>query len=329
MERDFRILSIKEEKKLSSEELKEYYERLREYILNRKLTNTTPGAAKIGPKLKKTTNKIAIAVTKAFTNKNIEWIVDGQENILDEGAAIYAYTHQGILDNFVWLPDIKQHSVILHGQEVNKLLLLCQVNTGLVLVKKGDKENNNNAKLDMIKLLLNGTSVTYFPEGTWNLSPNKLHLPLSFGFLDTAKKAKVPVIPAVLEYCYDEMGNITKIHTRYGKPIYVKEEDDLLEKLEEYKAAISTMRYEILEENGVYERTLISNEEYINFLKKSKKNLKLGKLNWQKETENIFGANDPFYDFHAINEVEYDENGNLLETKEARKIKELAMKNGI
>ena len=45
-----------------------YYQKLRKYVLNRKLTNTTLGATTIAPKLKKITNKIATKLIKLFTN---------------------------------------------------------------------------------------------------------------------------------------------------------------------------------------------------------------------------------------------------------------------
>ena len=331
MNKEFKVLSVKEEQKLSTEELKNYYKELREYVLKRKLTNTTPGATTIAPKLKGITNKISEAVIKAFTSKDIEIVSDGQENI-PEGPVIFARLHQGILDNFVWIPQTNKHSLLLHGQEVNKLLILCQLNTGLIFVKKGDKKNNNNAKLDMIRLLLEGHSITYFPEGTWNLSPNKLHLPLSYGVVDIAKKASVPIIPVVDEYTYDtsqKKETIVKIHSRYGKPIYVSEEDELLERLAEYQDKISTLKYELIEEKGIFKRKEVTNLEYINFLKGCYKNLSLGKLNLIKEKENIFGANEEFYKFHHINDLPFDEQGNLLDTEEVIKLKTLNKKHNI
>ncbi len=311
---NFRVLSIKEENELTLEQKKAYYEQYRQYVLTRKLTNTTPGARFWGPRLKKPTEKIAKSVTKLFAGKDVEWISDGQENLPD-GPILFAHTHQGILDNFVWIPTVDRHCLLLHGAEVNKLLLLCQMNTGLVLVKKEDKEHRANSKMDMVRLLLEGHSITYFPEGTWNLSPNKLYLPLSYGFLDIARKAGVPVVPVVHEYTYDDENNngkIKKIHTRYGKPIYVGIDDDLNEKLEEYETAIATMRFELYEEKGIFNRESISDDEYIRFLENSYKNLALGKLDWPKENRNIFGAHNDFYRYHYINDVPYDESGKLV-----------------
>lgn len=325
----FQLLTSAEERKLTIEERKEYYKQLREYVKQRKPQVTTPGATTLGPILKKPTNTIARAVTKLFVNKDVEWVCDGQENIPEE-AAIFAHTHQGILDNFVWIPTIDRHCLLLHGAEVNKLLLLAQMNTGLVLVKKEDKQNNLDAKLDMIRHLTDGHSIVYFPEGTWNLSPNKLHLPMRHGFLDIARKANVPVVPVVHEYTYDTTGErikIAKIHTRYGTPIYISPEDDIQEKLEEYEEAISTLKFELMEEKGLFRRDEVDNSEYAKFLKESHKNLALGQLDWDKETRSIFGAgNDPF---HYINDVPVDESGEFVDTPEVKRLRLINQKNGI
>lgn len=336
MNKEFKILSIKEENQLSKEELKEYYKNLREYLLKRKLTNTTPGITTIAPKLKKPVERVAIKLVELFTNKNVtwnseNWIYDGLENI-PEGPVIFAHTHQGLLDNFVWMPEINKHSPILHSIDASKLFLYTEYTTGLILVKKGNKENNQNAKLDMINLLLNGISITYFPESAWNLSPNKLHLPLSYGLIDTAKKAGVPIIPVVHEYTYDTSSkkeNITKIHSRYGMPIYVSEQDDLLEKLSEYEEQISTIRYDLIEEKGIFKRSDIKNSDYINYLKGNYNNLLFGKIDINNERRYLFRANDEFYKFHHINDIPFNEKGELLETKEVIKLKTLNKKHNI
>lgn len=325
MSTDFKLLSLKEENRLSKEDLEIYYNNLRAFVLSRKLTNTTIGATILGPKLKKITTKIAIAVTKLFSSDNVECMCDGTEHV-PNGAAIFAHIHQGILDNFVWIPNLERHQLLLHGEEVNKLLLLCQLNTGLILVKKEDRKNNLNAKLDMIRLLLEGHSITYFPEGTWNLSPNKLYLPMRYGFLDIARKANVPVVPVVHEYTYNKINGkmeITKIHTRYGKPVYITMDDDINDKLKEYQELIATMSFELIEEKGLFHREDVSNFDYIDFLKTSYKNLKLGKLDWKKERRNIYGADDAFYLFNHINDVPFDDNGNLLYTEESIRLAKL------
>lgn len=221
------------------------------------------------------------------------------------------------------MPHIKRHCLILISAEVSKLMLLCQSNTGLIMVKKGDRGSGTNAKLDMINLLMNGHSIVYFPEGAWNLSPNKLHLPLSYGFLDIARKANVPVVPVVHEYVFsanDQKGKIEKIHTKYGKPIYISPRDDILDKLEEYETQISTMRFDLISERGVYSRKEIRNDEYINFLKIQYRHLQIGKIDPSKEKSALFGSKDEHYIFHHINDIPFDENGRFLDTEETMRI---------
>ncbi len=316
----FQILSLKEEKALNQAELQRYYSELRNYALNRKLTNTTSGALTIAPKLKKITNKVASKLIKLLCKNEIEIISDGQENIPEENV-IFAFTHQGMLDNFVWIPETPKHCVILHSAIVKKFLKLIQLNTGLVFVNKQNKLDRQNAKLDLIKILLLGHSIAYFPEGAWNLSPNKLHLPMNYGFLDIARKTQTAVIPVVIEYSYNNTNSkekINKIHIRYGTALYVKIEDDLEQKLAEYEEAISTMRWDLIEEKGSFSRDTISNWEYINFLKGNMHNLQMGGIHLDVERANIWDADNDFYIFHHINDIPFDVDGNLLETTEVQ-----------
>lgn len=311
-----KILPLREEALIPSPALQKYYADLRNYALNRKLTNTTPGALTVAPKLKGITNIIASKLTRVLCKSRVEILSDGQENI-PRGAVIFAFTHQGLLDNFAWIPTTPKHCIILHSATVKKFLKLIQLNTGLVFVSKkdGDKANRQNAKLDMIKILLLGHSIAYFPESAWNLSPNKLHLPINHGFLDIARKVEVPVVPVVMEYTYDcasDKERITKVHIRYGKAIYVKPQDDLKQKLTEYEEAVSTMRWELIEEKGSFQRDTISNMEYINYLKGNMRNLEMGGIDINVERAHIWGAGDDFYLFHHINDVPFNDKGELL-----------------
>lgn len=327
MKKKFDLLPYHEEKKLSREQLEKYYEELRNALIKRKMKVTTPGALSIAPKLKGITGKIAERVSTVLAGGKMEVVCDGIENI-PTGAVLFACTHQGIMDNFVWIPSCPRHCVILHAKDVNKLLLLAQINTGLILVSQDTKdvENRKNAKLDMIHILLKGHAIRYFPEGAWNLSPNKLHLPMSYGFLEIAQKAGAPVIPVVTEHTYDTSKSrerILKTHIRYGKPIYVDITNDLSKKLEEYEAAISTMRWELIEEKGLFLRSQITNIDYINYLKGNMYNFELGNKDVDKERGRIYGANLEFYKFHHINDVPWDAWGELCQTEEVGRLKRI------
>ena len=327
MRNELKFLSLWEEEQLSRAELEKYYEQLRQYILRRGLKTTTKGAITIAPKLKKYVNKLDYAVTDLLAGGKLERLTDGTENIPD-GPVLFANTHQGILDNLCWIPSNPRHSVILHASDVSQFLINIQLCTGLVLVSKEetDAQNRKDAKLDMIHILLKGHTVWYFPEGTWNLSPNKLHLPMSFGFLEIAKKSGAPVVPVVTEFTYDTSSDkekITKMHIRYGKPIYVSLTDNLSKKLSEYEEAISTMRWEMIEEKGLFERSKLSNWDYINYLKGNYRNLKQGKKNVDLERRRIRGAGEEHYLFQHINDVPFNDAGELLDTEENIRLEKL------
>lgn len=327
------ILSYREELKLGKEEREKYYSEYREFCRKRRLTNTTFAATKIGPLLKKPTEAIARTVCKALAGGEVKIVVDGVENIPDE-AVIYASTHQGVMDGFVWIPYCPEHALIFHGKEVNKLLLLAQVNTGLILASKNlaNTEQRRNAKLDLISVLLRKHSVYICPEGLWNLSPNKLHLPITWGFLDAAQKSGSPVVPMCIEYTYDTSGEkerITFVHLRYGEPVIVKEDDNLADKLEEYKEKIATMRWELIEEKGIFHRSEITNWDYINYMKGNYKNLDMGKIDIIADTKGIYGAGTETYQFQHINNVPWDAWGNLLQTEEVERVKKINRVHGI
>lgn len=331
MKEEFKILSLHQEKQLSDRELEKYFESLRRNLENRKLTNTTPGARFLGPRLKKVTNKIADALTRMLGDKDVVITSEGQCNIPD-GAVLFAHTHQGLLDNFAWIPTCPRHSMIFHSAKVKTYLKLGQMNTGLVLVDKDDKTSRINAKLDTIQLLLEGYSVSIWPESTWLLSPNKLHLPMNYGFLDIAKKTGVPIVPVVSRYFFDtsnEKGRIPKIHISYGAPICVGTKDSLEEKLEQYTEQVSTMRWNIIENEGTHRRADVSNTDYINYLKANLNAIKMGGADINVEHRNLWGYSNDFYRFFHINEIPFDENGNLLETEEVRRLKAIDLKNKV
>ena len=211
---------------------------------------------------------------------------------------------------------------------------MAQANTGLILVTK-KKENASHrigAKLDVISVLLKETSVWMCPETAWNLSPNRLHLPMNYGFLDMAQKAKVDIMPMVMEYTYDtstDKEKITRIHIRYGEPVIVGENDDFTEKLAEYQEKISTIRWELIEEKGLFKRSEISNTDYINFVKGNLRNLEMGEIDINNERNGIFSSGDEFWKFHPINDVLWDAWGNLLQTKEVERLKKMNRVHGI
>ena len=321
MENSFKILTSKQERELSHDELINYYCSLRNYLLYSKPEHVTKGALgiceKINPIISKTLNKFCgydIEVENSETYKGI--------------TGIYAHSHQSKQDHIGLIVSNPNHTIILNSSVLSQFYKSVINLNGVIYVNKQSKEEKNNAKIEMMRLLLNDKSITIFPESAWNLSPNKLHLPLYSGIMDVAKKTGKPVIPVVQEYYYDESKKdgkerIKKVFIKYGTPIYVGENDDIYKKLAEYSEQIATMRWELIEKKGMYHRESISNYDYINYLKGNIRNLKNAGVDINVEEEGIFGSNSDFYLFHNLNAVKYSDSGELLIPEYTRKVYKL------
>ena len=89
------------------------------------------------------------------------------------------------------------------------------------------------------------------------------------------------------------------------------------------------MRWELIEEKGLYQRKDISNIDYINYMKANLSTLEIGQASLEYERKNMRGANEEFYVFHHINDVPWDAWGNLLQGQEVERLKKLNRVHGI
>lgn len=287
------FLSSKEEQQLSLNERRYYYQRLREYLISTKHEHLSKGS---------------------LTFCGYPIYIDG-ENVKGL-TGVYAYTHQDKFDHVNFVVGNPNHTILLNSKILAPIYKMALNINGVIYVDKDSKEDKNIAKLEMMRLLLENKGITIFPESAWNLSPNKLLLPMHIGMVDMARKTGVPIIPVVQEYSYksvsDEKEHIDYVRLRYGHPIYVQESDDLQEKLEEVRESMATIRWNLCEEKGLFSRESISIFEYIDFIRTSIRNLEKAGIDIKIEERGIFGANDSFYENHYLNAVDYNENGIML-----------------
>ena len=310
-------LNFKEEQKLSTEERIKYYEELKDYLLSTKHENLSKGSLTVCPKI----NPIVRKTLKDFCGYKIYM----ENNNVEGLTGIYAFTHQDKYDHVNFVVSNPNHTILLNSKVLSPLYKAMLNLNGVVYVDKSSKEDKNRVKLELTRLLLLDKSITMFPESAWNLSPNKLHLPMYLGMVDIARKTGLPIIPAVQEYEYhnknDGKEHIDYVSIHYGNPIYVAPTDDLQDKLEEVSTAFSTLRWEEIEKKGIYHRESIKTDDYINFIKASYRNLKNAGIDMAVEEQYIFGANNPFYQEHFLNAVEFDEKGILLDSPKKKLLK--------
>lgn len=303
-----KILTSKEEQLLTYNQRLDYYQQLKEYLLSTKHENLSKGSLTICPKL----NPMIRKILKTFCGYDI----NVENNNVKGLVGIYVFTHQDKFDHVNFLVSNPNHTILLNSVVLAPIYKSVLNLNGTVYVDKSSKEDKNRVKLELMRLLYGGKSITMFPESAWNLSPNKLHLPMYLGMVDMARKTGLPIIPVVQEYEYinknDGKEHIDYVCVHFDNPIYVKPSDDLFEKLEEISTSFSTIRWNEMEKKGVYSRKNITTDDYINFIRASKRNLDNAGIDINVEQQHIFGSDNIFYQDHYLNAVDFNDTGELL-----------------
>lgn len=189
--------------------------------------------------------KLKLIKTILESNSKYDIKIDGVENI-PSSPVIYASNYQ----------------------KSNVLEIFLEIN-GVIFYNINSKESRMSAKIEMPKALKKGKSINVYHEIVYNDSTNKLYFPFSIEMIDMAKRMGVPIIPVVQEYTYDDnvldgKTHIKSVHIRFGKAICVLPENNLISKLEEFDAEFSTIKWQLIEEKGVFLR----NKLYTNYIRK-------------------------------------------------------------
>ncbi len=125
----------------------------------------------------------------------IRCTVKGQQ--LD-GVALYVANHRSFSDPVIIALYIDAY--VIAKAEVANLPLISKgaEMTGVLYVKRDNKESRSAVRKYMSEVLLEGKNILVFPEGT---TSNKLNtLPFKKGTFIEAAKHNIPVVPIVLEY---------------------------------------------------------------------------------------------------------------------------------
>lgn len=318
---NFEIMPLAEEKKLSTKELIDYYKELRDFLKGEQYLDFSDNGILIREKL----NIIIKKILKIIIKYNVQ--VDGLDLIPKE-PVIYASSHQDFNDIINSIYAYPEHVLTLNASNISKILKMLLNINGVIYVDRENKDSRKKAKYEMSKAILKGKSVNLYPEATWNCSPNKLHLPFYIGMIDIARITGAPVVPVVQEYTYDQSkldgkSHVKSVHIRFGKPVYVSLTDDRFEKLEEFDETFSTIKWELLEEKGLYRREDISNMLYVDYIRARINDWKIPRNNIHEERGQVLFASDDFYLFHHVNDVDFDEDGNLLQTEYVRKLNKI------
>ncbi|MBD5519848.1 MAG: hypothetical protein HDR03_01210 [Lachnospiraceae bacterium] len=178
---------------------------------------------------------------------------------------IFAITHICKADIEVVSEALKEHYYLLSGDFENihgTLDGLFLALNGVIYFNENVKEDRHSVKERMIQVLKCGGNIMYFPEGTWNLSPNLPVLPFYRGIIDVALGSDAVIIPVAIEQYEKQF--ITKIGSNFDVACYG--EDRKAEALSELRNRMAELKWEIWESIPMVERATIADNYYEKFL---------------------------------------------------------------
>jgi len=115
---------------------------------------------------------------------------------------IFAVTHVGKFDIEVISEAIQDRYYLLSGdyEHIQGIIDAPFLNAnGVIYFNEKVLSDRRAASQKMIEHLQHGGNLMYFPEGTWNLSPNLPMLPCYWGIVEVAQKGNAVIIPVAAE----------------------------------------------------------------------------------------------------------------------------------
>lgn len=188
---------------------------------------------------------------------------------------VFAVSHIGKWDFEIVNEHIQEHFHVIASDFINMTGnisgLFMELN-GVIFLDVDSKNDRENSRRMMLKVLEQGDNMMIFPEGTWNLSENEIIRDIHFGAVDIALEKSAVIIPIAVEQ-YDRrfvvnIGNVyepaedacTIIDRSYWTLDDNKEDEHRLKfeiKLrttQVLRDQLATLKYEIWEREGITKR---------------------------------------------------------------------------
>ena len=176
---------------------------------------------------------------------------------------IFAVTHVGKFDIEVTSEAIKDHYYLLSGdfEHIQGIIDAPFIAlNGVIYFNEKIKKDRQLATKKMIEHLKSNGNLMYFPEGTWNITPNLPMLPCYWGIVDVAKKGNAIIIPVAA----DQYGRHFKINI--GKNIdmnlYGDTKEEKTRAINDLRDTLATLKWEIWETEPMVDRTSLKGTEW-------------------------------------------------------------------
>lgn len=213
----------------------------------------------------KTRKRLHKAILMVYRIKNriggFSYEVLSDERAYTSRPIIFAVTHIGKFDIEVLSEAIKDHYYLLSGdyEHIQGIIDAPFIATnGVIYFNERVKEDRAAVSMKMIKHLQGGGNLMYFPEGTWNVTPNLPMLPCYWGIVEVAQKGNAMIIPVAGE----QYGKHFKV--RIGKNIdmlqFGSSKEEKSKAIEYLRDTLATLKWEIWETESQRRSELGGNE---------------------------------------------------------------------
>ncbi|MBP3939231.1 MAG: 1-acyl-sn-glycerol-3-phosphate acyltransferase [Clostridia bacterium] len=244
---------------------------------------------------KKFIHPILLHGTKLFDNCRLRVANENSIAQISE-PIIFVVNHSNGHDFPMAAQAIKTHFYILADFTMKKDPIVNSLNrlNGCVYVDRKNTESKKQSKEVLIKHLNKGHNILLFPEGTWNLHPSKLLLPLNWGCIDLSKETNAPIVPITILY----RGN--QAYVNIGEPFFpIKDKQTEIIVLEEL---MSTLLWKSMCLFEPMKREMLPNDYEEQFIKEQLQTYKKLDLQYEKSVIRDIGNN--YNDFTHLNIIE-------------------------
>ena len=191
-------------------------------------------------------HQFVLLLTKTRVKYRI--IVDKSSIILPDKPVIFSVNHTRSYDTPIAAKAIsrtfRRRCYVLAGKQnlwlSDRLFFFLN---GVIWVNRQSKTGMAASKDILISYLEKKQSIMWFPEGTWNMTDNLLILPIRWGIIDVAAKAKAQIVPVALDYHETDM----TCHISFGCPIAPDGTTDKVSAIREIRDTMATLRWEMWE----------------------------------------------------------------------------------
>lgn len=171
---------------------------------------------------------------------------------------IFAANHSAFQDTPIMLRVTKRRSYIFSGkQNLAFIDWVFFVLNGTIWVDRKNKEDMAASKDAVLEYLAKDQSILWFPEGTWNLTPSQLMMPMKWGIIDMARQAGAQIIPAALDY--DREKNTCRV--KFGTPMAGEALENKAEAIRSLRDTMATLRWDLMCDQPVLYRADITPEQ--------------------------------------------------------------------